>query len=69
MFFFINLRAHALDIETVADVMSSPIIPVWEKAKPLVYEFRKRRARPSLYPNFEYLYNEKVKWKDANEPR
>jgi hypothetical protein len=61
------VKSGELDIETVADVMGSPIMPVWEKAKPIIYERRMRNANPRLYQNFEYLYNETVKWRDTNK--
>ena len=63
------VKSGDLDIGIVADVIGSPIIPVWEKAKPLVYGRRERNANPYLYSNFEYLYNETVKWRDINESR
>ncbi len=60
------VKIGELDISNVADVMGTPIIPVWEKAKPLVYEWRKSWS--TIYRNFEYLYDETVKWREANMP-
>ncbi len=47
-----------IDINLVAELMSSPLIWVWEKVEELVRKTREVTGRPQIYEWFEYLYNE-----------
>jgi hypothetical protein len=47
-----------IDITLVAELMSTPIIFVWDKVHPLVEQSRKLMARPQVYEWFEYLQRE-----------
>jgi len=47
-----------IDIHIVAELMSTPIIYVWEKVKKFVMQTREILGRPQVYEWFEYLYQE-----------
>jgi hypothetical protein len=50
------LSKALLDLEYVDTLF--PVVPWWEKLKPLVEEMRKEGNHPEYYHWFEYLYNE-----------
>ena len=47
-----------IDIDLVAELMSTPIIFVWEKVSNFVERTREILKRPQVYEWFEYLYSE-----------
>ena len=47
-----------IDIVLVAELMSTPIILVWEKIRNFVEKVREVMGRPQVYEWFEYLYQE-----------
>ena len=47
-----------IDIHIVAELMSTPIIYVWEKVQKFVMQTRELLGRPQVYEWFEYLYQE-----------
>jgi hypothetical protein len=56
----IGLLVHKrlIDVQLVAELMSSGIIWVWEKVEKHVLENREILDRPQIYEWFEYLYKE-----------
>ena len=52
------VKRGLIDINLVAELMSSPLIWVWEKVEELVRKTREVTGRPQIYEWFEYLYNE-----------
>ena len=56
------LREDLLDVRMVALVATSMIIYYWEKHKGVIYDWRKRRNDRSYRSEWEYLYNELVKY-------
>jgi hypothetical protein len=53
----ILLFSELVDIDMVVSTFGLPIITTWDKVKPLVEGGRKQMG-PSLFGNFEHLYNE-----------
>ena len=47
-----------IDISIVAELMSTPIIYVWEKVQKFVMQTREMWGRPQVYEWFEYLHQE-----------
>ncbi|MFX1332776.1 MAG: hypothetical protein ACFE9W_14560 [Promethearchaeota archaeon] len=47
-----------IDINLVAELMSTPLIFVWQRVEELVMRVREITGRPQVYEWFEYLYNE-----------
>lgn len=45
-------------IDLVAELMSTPLLLVWEKVEEFVKKTRLALGRPQVYEWFEYLYNE-----------
>jgi hypothetical protein len=43
--------------EALTYISPIQIIPVWEKSKPIFEEWRKRYNHPTMFDDFEYLYN------------
>ena len=52
------VKKGLIDINLVAELMSSPLIWVWEKVEDVVMKTREVTGRPQIYEWFEYLYNE-----------
>jgi hypothetical protein len=57
----ILLYRKLVDIELVDDLLSSPIITIWEKMLPMTKALREYFNRPQMGEWFEYLYNEMKK--------
>jgi hypothetical protein len=58
-----------IDASMVNDLMSEPVIINWEKAEPLVYEYRERMNVPTFGEFFEYLYNQIKPLYEKKHPR
>lgn len=43
--------------------------PLWEKAEPIVYGFRKEWKEPRLYENFEVLAQRAAEWEKTHPPK
>jgi len=52
------IKKKLIDIDLVAELMSTPIFLVWEKVEKFVKKIRVILGRPQIYEWFEYLYNE-----------
>lgn len=55
------VKKGLIDIELVAELMSTPLIFVWQRVEELVKRVRELTGRPQIYEWFEYLYNEMLK--------
>ena len=58
-----------IDASLVNDLMSEPVMINWEKAEPLVYEYRERMNVPTFGEFFEYLYNQVKPLYEKQHPR
>jgi len=64
------LRDGLIDFRLVKSLYSYRIIDLWEKYYPLVVYLRESafgHPNPEFYENFEYLYNELVKYRDLKQ--
>jgi len=52
------LRRKLVDIGLVDELFHAEMTIIWEKVKPLVEGRRRELNQPTVYQNFEYLYNE-----------
>jgi hypothetical protein len=52
------LQMKLIDIELVERLLHGHAIRTWEKLKPAIELYRKRRNDPRIVDGFEYLYNE-----------
>jgi len=55
------LHRKLVDVEVVNDLFSESIKLMWEKTKPVLYDFREQFNLPAYARYFEYLYNETQK--------
>jgi hypothetical protein len=58
------VQRNMIDIEMVNDLLGDSIITSWEKMGPEIIESRSKsgkRFSPTLWKDFEYLYNEIIK--------
>ena len=59
------LRHGLIDSELVYDLTYAGSIALWEKFLPLVTGWRANYSAPQIYRDFEFLYTEMVKMRDA----
>ncbi|MFX0199991.1 MAG: hypothetical protein ACFFCW_28050, partial [Candidatus Hodarchaeota archaeon] len=52
------LSKKLVDIDLIDQLMGAMILRTWTNLMRLIEEARKRLNRPSVWTNFEYLYNE-----------
>ncbi|MFX0054870.1 MAG: hypothetical protein ACFFAX_11880 [Promethearchaeota archaeon] len=52
------VKKGLIDINLVAELMSTPLIFVWQRVEKLVMRVRELTGRPQVYEWYEYLYNE-----------
>jgi hypothetical protein len=64
------LKRNLIDISMVDEMFGNFIIMMWHKMGPIELETRQRINHPSLFSNFEYLYNEimRVRGHDVPSP-
>ena len=60
------LRKDLVEIGMVNDLIGNSIISVWEKIGSNLLETRKRTNNPFIYTDFEYLYEEIIKYREQN---
>ncbi len=58
-------RGH-VDISMVNDLIGNSIIWVWEKFGPMFIETRARNSNPYILTDFEYIYNEIIKYREGH---
>jgi len=54
----VMVKRNLFDAAFIDDLMSGPLMSLWEKWEPTIYEMRRRRNMPTLWEWYEYLYNE-----------
>jgi hypothetical protein len=54
----VMVKRHHIDVTVVDDLLSGPIMSLWQKFEPMILENRKRRNMPTHWEWFEYLYEE-----------
>lgn len=52
------VKRRLIDINLVAELLSSPLSWIWERLEKPIRRARKLRGRPQIWEWFEYLYNE-----------
>lgn len=60
------VKEGLVDIRMVALTMTYMTTRYWEKLAPIVYELRKRNNYPRMLSEFEYLYDELIKYLDEH---
>ena len=56
------VKEWLVDIRMIALTMTHMTRTLWEKIAPIIYEMRKRRNYPRALSEFEYLYDELMKY-------
>jgi hypothetical protein len=54
----VMVKRKLIDVTVVDDLLSGPIMSLWQKFEPILLEDRRRRNMPTLWEWFEYLYEE-----------
>ncbi len=54
----VMVKRKFIDITVVDDLMSGPLMSLWQKFEPTILEKRRRRDMPTLWEWFGYLYEE-----------
>jgi len=54
----VMVKRNLIDVTVVDDLMSGPIMSVWQKFEPIILEDRRRRDMPTIWEWFGYLYEE-----------
>ena len=52
------VKRNLIDVTVVDDLLSGPIMAIWQKFEPVILEDRRRRGMPTIWEWFEYLYDE-----------
>lgn len=60
------VKRNLLDISMVDELFGVFLVILWEKMGPHEMESRERFNLPNLYSNFEYLYNEIMKFRKTS---
>lgn len=53
----VMVKRHHIDVTLVDDLLSGPLMGLWQKFEPVIFEARKRRNMPTMWEWFEYLYD------------
>ena len=66
------LKKNLVDIEMIDELLANTVISLWDKMGPNILEARDYRGSwriplGVLHMNFEYLYNELVKYRETNQ--
>ena len=59
----VMVKRDLVDIGMVYDLIADSIIVMWEKIGPIFKNTRERVQNPYLYDDFEYLYDEIIKYR------
>jgi len=54
----VMVKRDLIDVTVVDDLLSGPIMSVWQKFEPIILEDRRRRNMPTIWEWFGYLYEE-----------
>jgi hypothetical protein len=60
------LKRKLIDIALIDDLLATAIRYIWEKMGPFEIESRKRLNQPRAWDDFEYLYNELMKYHEEH---
>ena len=60
------LKRNLIDISIIDDLLATSIRMAWEKIGPIEIESRKRFGHPRAFDDFEYLYNELMKYHEEH---
>ena len=60
------LKRKLIDISLIDDLLAQSIRMAWEKIGPIEIESRKRLNQPRAWDDFEYLYNELMKYHEEH---
>jgi hypothetical protein len=52
----IILRHRLIDEALAYDLFGNSLFQMWEKVKPIIYEARRRADDPTIYENWEFVY-------------
>ena len=52
------VKRNLIDVTIVDDLLSGPIMSLWQKWEPTILERRRRKNMPTIFEWFEYLYEE-----------
>jgi hypothetical protein len=54
----VMVKRGLIDVTVVDDLLSGPIMGLWQKHESIILEDRRRRSMPTMWEWFEYLYEE-----------
>ena len=54
----VMVKRNLIDVAIVDDLLSGPIMLLWQKFEPTILEQRRRRNMPTMWEWYEYLYEE-----------
>ena len=54
----VMVKRNLIDVTVVDDLMSGPLMGLWQKWEPTILEQRRRRNMPTMWEWYEYLYEE-----------
>jgi hypothetical protein len=54
----VMVKRHHIDVTVVDDLLSGPIMSLWQKFEPTILENGRRRNMPTIWEWFGYLYEE-----------
>ena len=54
----VMVKRNLIDVTVVDDLMSGPLMSIWQKWEPTILEERRRRNMPTIWEWYEYLYEE-----------
>jgi hypothetical protein len=54
----VMIKRNLIDVTVVDDLLSGPILSLWQKFEPIILEERRRRNMPTIWEWFGYLYEE-----------
>ncbi|UCE38751.1 MAG: hypothetical protein JSW00_05850 [Thermoplasmata archaeon] len=60
------VRENLLDIKFIALLIGGGVKRHWEKIAPYVYELREKGKAPRVFTEFEYLYDEVMKYAEEH---
>jgi hypothetical protein len=64
----IILRHQLIDEALAYDLFGDSLFQMWEKVKPIIYEARRRSDDPTIYENWEYVYERLRRHRRGAEP-
>jgi len=56
------VKRNQMDISVVHDLLSSFLVPIWEKWEPMIMRYRELYNQPTAWEGAEYLYKELIRY-------